>query len=355
MVKQFLKIFVLILPLLVGCSAMKQTSIEVLKPARMFVPEDVRKIVLVDNTLGQPAHIGNYIYLIYWKEGQLIKELDGKDTISVDSLGTSLVFNTANTLLETGYYDTVLVWDKNMSDSTKIWTAQHLSGSDIRNIAKQTAADAVYSLDVYTYENALNMKLDPVYGTVTKLFVNVSSRALWRFYDVKNGKTLKHQIVQDSITKEGQLFLPDFGLPSNEDMLMDMAWKTGEASGKVMSPSWKKVNRVYFNKGALEFKLASKNLEQGNFEAFKKGMFPLYEHGKGKVKARAAFNLAFYYELSDQLEESKEWIDKSIMEYSTLNRESVYGDELKIAYTYLNVLSKRLKENKDLSKQLHLE
>ncbi len=340
---------------MVGCSAMKQTSIEVLKPAGIFVPKHIRKVVLVDNTISQPAHIGNHTYLLYWKNDKLYKKLDATDTIQVDSLGTSIVFNTANTLLETGYYDTVLVWDKTTADSGKLWTAQRLSGRQIQKIALETDADAVFSLDVYTYENALNMYVDPIYKTVIELNVAIQAKALWRFYDVQRNSKIKHQIVYDSLISEGQVFMPDFGLPSNEEMLINMAWKMGETSAHVMSPSWKNVKRVYFQDGSVDFKLANKHLINGDPEAFRDVMLPLYEHGKGKIKARAAFNLAFFYELTDDLNESKVWINRSIEVYDKKVKGSRLSNEQKIANTYLNVINKRIKENEDITKQLHIE
>lgn len=339
---------------LTGCSVMKQTSIEVLRPAKLSLPETIRNIVLVDNTQKQPSHLGNKSYVTYYKNDQFVREVDGVDTVDVDSLGMSVIYNAANTLLETGYYDTVIVWKQNVARSNINWVSQRLNAAQIGQISLQTGADAIFSLDVFSYENSFNMNLNQ-FGTVNNILVAVSSKALWRFYDLKNNKYIQHKVFTDSISLSGFLYVDDYGLPTPEEMLGDAAWRMGSVSGTAMTPKWSKVERVYYNDGAYEFKLADKYLRAGENDKFKEIMMAMYQNGKRKVKARAAFNLCFYCEIKDELKEANDWIDISVELYKEINKRGLLDRESDMSRTYKRVIANRIKEQDLLGEQLQFD
>lgn len=351
--------------LVTSCKVQKDITIEVLKPAKDPLQNDYTTIVLIDNTKQQPANKGNYYTLKKFNDnGKLRSNVRKqiKDSIKVDSLGFSCVFNAANQLLASDYLDTVVVWPRNMSDTKRGWNSQMLSPSEVKHIADSTGADLVASLDMLSYLNEVQENQYPENIFIQFYDDGIVNNAaqteyftIWRFYD---GTTMN---LVDTKTYRDTIFFGIDYLENDVEMLKDLlktmiseaAWRAGTTVSEFF-PGWFRVNRVYFRSGTPGIRIGSRFFENGQSDDAFKEWEKVYNTARGKNKARAAFDLAFYYEMNDDLNKAMEYLENARLIYLDSKILSESSPDYELIRSYIKVIEKRLKEDKMLKMQINL-
>lgn len=335
-----------------SCVVQKEIEIEVLKPSELNLSPEYKRVLLVDNTKKQLPNSGNYYKEI--KLSSSLKELSSRriqrsDTLNVDSLGSAAVFNAANNLLASDLLDTVFVWNENTHDRLKPKDMQLLSPRKVRNLADSTKTDMVISLDLFQYETEIVYSL--WFNDLYELSANTQYSMIWRIYDGNTMSLLNRMAFRDTFYFDVQLYNVD-QTGFLEAMVLESAWKAGELSAQKMFPWWKRVKRVYFKSGSPGLRLANRFYIKGEMDRAVVEWERAYAVSKGKDKARAAFNLALYYELSGMLEKSMEYLILARMVYDDSRVLLKTGSEYKLIDTYSDVIEKRIKEDRKLKDQL---
>ena len=111
-------------------------------------------------------------------------------------------------------------------------------------------------------------------------------------------------------------------------------------------PHWKEMNRYYFDGGNMEMRDAGVYIREQNWEGAAALWQKLYDGRKGKVKMRAAYNLALNYELQGDYERAKEYLDTAL----SLASEGSWEHQL-IEYYRLQ-LDEQARENRMLQIQM---
>lgn len=336
----------------VSCLVQKESMVEVLKPAEINFPSNIRSVTLVDNTLPQPLNSGNVLVRKEWNYRSVKTESKSVDSVKVDSLGFAVVYNAANTLLQNGFLDTVVVWKQNMANPRKSWTSQVLSPLEIKSILDSTGTDAVFSLDVYAYENiftSTNYPTDEYSFDITSSF-----NMLWRFYDA-SANLLTSKVFVDTLYFDPEMYgVFEYSRVRffSKAVIGDLAWEAGNYSALKMFPWWKKVSRVYFTNGSSNLKLAARFYEKGDYESAFSLWDTDFKQLTKKTKARAAFNLALYYELKGELSQALYYLNAAMEIYTkskTLSKQSV---DYQLILSYISVINTRIDEDKQVRDQL---
>ncbi len=76
-------------------------------------------------------------------------------------------------------------------------------------------------------------------------------------------------------------------------------------------PHWDEVARFYYDGGNIEMRDAGVYLRENNWDEAYSQWKIAYEKRKGQQKMKAAFNIALYYEIKDNVEQAKEWLGKA--------------------------------------------
>ena len=111
-------------------------------------------------------------------------------------------------------------------------------------------------------------------------------------------------------------------------------------------PHWKEMNRYYFDGGNMEMRDAGVYIREQNWEGAAALWQKLHDGRKGKVKMRAAYNLALNYELQGDYERAKEYLDTAL----SLASEGSWEHQL-IEYYRLQ-LDEQARENRMLQIQM---
>ncbi|MFC0878596.1 DUF6340 family protein [Saccharicrinis sp. FJH2] len=366
MKKERLHIVLIILSALIlsSCVAQKELSIEILKPATDPVSGSYGRILLVDNTVQQPGTLGNYMTTKKFNysgkiRNQSRKEL--KDTLHIDSLGISCVLNAANTLNQEDYLDTVVVMERNLSNKSRAWTNQMLSPNQVLNLADSNHVDIIASLDLFSYVNDLEYNILPAnwfmgnednsyYSAYTEYYT------IWRFYDAGTLKLLSTKTHRDTLLFDlDYMEIDDESRPGLlETLVSEAAWDAGKTSISDLFPGWKKVQRVYFQSGSPGIRVGSRFYQNGKPDDAFREWKRVYDSASGKIKARAAVNMAFYYEMHDDLEKTMEYLVNARYIYLDSKMLSESSPDYDLIRSYISVIEKRLKEDKRIKEQLNM-
>lgn len=311
--------------ILCSCETTKVVYFDRLQPARYSIPQSINSLSVADNT-GKPSHILRTMNL------------------SNDDITKYYI----STLASTDYLKAIVVVDKNRLDT--INKKQPLPvdlGFDILDKMGSSILLAIYDIDHRQLaQNSFQSTIET--DVKAQLFL-------------KSNPSFPFQInVKDTIEIPfgSSIYEQDYSLSDvNDYYLLSLSDKmTG-----VIFPTWETVSRVLFSNGNLNKGVKLLNNQQ-LAEAIQIWE-TIYNNPKSndKLKAKAALNITYAYESSDNIDNAIEWAEKAFIE--AVKAEKVTTDnngqiqlspasELSVmSYTYIQSLVKRKDEIKRLNKQ----
>ena len=131
------------------------------------------------------------------------------------------------------------------------------------------------------------------------------------------------------------------GLPLKRKAINESGYYAGKQYGIRISPSWMHVSRTYFIKGNDDFKLAKQMVKTQNWDAAAEVWKKYTNNPDPKIAGYACYNMALAGEMKGELEIALHWAEKAMKKYG-----------LKRAVNYVNVLNRRIFDQKRLEKQL---
>ena len=99
---------------------------------------------------------------------------------------------------------------------------------------------------------------------------------------------------------------------TQDRVIKDASEYAGVLPARHLLPHWKEVERYYFDGGVSEMRDAGIYVREQNWEEAASLWQSLYDSKKGKNKMYAAYNLALYYEMQDELEKAREYLDVAL-------------------------------------------
>ena len=115
---------------------------------------------------------------------------------------------------------------------------------------------------------------------------------------------------------------------------------------KHMLPYWEKLNRIYFDGGSTEMRDAGVYVREQNWDEAAELWKTICNRKKGKYKMYAAYNLALFYEMKDEFDMAKEYLE---MAYGFSKEGSV---ECSLIQAYALQLEEQILKNQRLQLQM---
>ena len=275
-----------------ACTTIQYFSFERLQPADINFPEQVRSVGVVN---GVPSTNGG--------DGKVAAETFAHEIAAAD------------------YFNQVVICDSALQSFAGIQTDSliHALGVDMLFAIEQVEVE----LEKGTYYiPELMAKVPVVDGIVTPLV---------RAYVAGREAPLFSITKQDTICWELRQDLTE------ELIIKEASEYAAKLPMQYLLPYWKEVERCYFDGGNVEMRDAGFFVREGNWDEASALWQTLYDTKKGKVKMRAAYNLALYHELQDDFEKAKEYLDTA----SSLASEGSWEEQLVVLYQFkLQELSK---------------
>ncbi|MGV8829682.1 MAG: DUF6340 family protein [Breznakibacter sp.] len=336
--------YLFLVMLMVACSTPYQVrQIDVLRPAAYTLPSNVKNIVLVDNTLP------------YRNKGVHSVEMAGRkiaiDSFYNDRMPAILMQALQRELQNRGYFANVFI-DTVSQKQPWIHRSKSLSQAQIDEVGLRFGADAVLSLDDYSYAT-ISQVTQPEFNWYFAL-LSANMKSLWRFAALGNPNQGTFEVQKDTLFWSGEGLTPDLSVmefPDYGTILSSLADFAGYNFSNQITPYWEPVSRVFFADGNEYFVNATAWTQNDNWEEAIKIWGYIYQNGKPLEKARAATNLSYAQEMKGQIDEAAIWCAKGLAIYDTLHAKNIDKEKAQVGVFFKELL-KRQQDIARLKKQM---
>ncbi len=320
-----------------SCVTEKRLSFDVLTPAVTNLPPEIKTLALFNHAIKAKGDSAGSFYAYIGKISY--------DTVGVD---TMLSYSCLNGLAEVidmseryliGTYPSPIPMNKNkkLPIILPFDTLARLSGNPPADAA--IVLEDVQSFDDFNYSTSL----DGYYFTGLEVLIKSS----WRIYALKTREIIYRQTRIDTV----RWYSGGAGwekavenIPDRFSALEQASREAGNLFGKLISPSYRPVNRIYYVTDNPAMQSAAAYVNKGDWSSAARVWNEIASGKRKRLAALAAFNMALASESEGHLEIAKYWIDRSF---------ELKPEEKTIKYR--DVINDRLKQIDLLEKQLNTE
>lgn len=329
--------------LFTACSSINYVGIETYNPAEITLPRSVGKVLIVNNAVPQPNDVG-YAYTLYNVRQDTVRvEADSALFDACRSLGKSIV--------DVSFFKDVLLYHDATRKDQSFLVDNELPKETVMALCEETGTDAVLSFDRLVF----NMSKDVVAfaeGFVMGV-VNVKVNGVVRAYYPGRERPMATVYVEDSVfwsESADNLEQLRLYLPTPNDALRAAGQYIGSKVTPNFVPHWENENRWYFKGEGARWKEATAYALSDKWEEAAVRWRAIYNSSSSlQARAKAASNLALYYEMNTQLQEAFDWATKSYNLFKSSKGEDY--KYTKLESLYVETLSKRMQSNQKLNMQ----
>jgi len=329
---------------LTSCTQLMFTSLDVLRPAKMIFEPDANNLLIVNNTITQPA--------VYGHKTQLYNENAKYVMLNTDSLSLFCLGSLKEELEAKNFFSTVQLLADSRNDGKDFSTITRLNADTVKNLCNTYHADVVLSLDKIKENDDLSEFYLPESSTYLST-LEIKFETYWTvLYPGKNKPTTIQ--FKDTIYWESESYYRKkgmSGLPKRADALIDGALYVGQKTVNRFVPYWEKVDRYFFMSNNRFIKQGMDSVYVKNWNA----AIDIWQKAIGKNKnnrtqALALNNIAVAYEILGDIDKALDYATRSYYTFSELNFADTDSSNRLIEYT--NDLAQRKNEIDLLKKQL---
>lgn len=322
----FIILFFLGLLSILGCYPVSHIETETLEPAEIAVPQKINSGVLL---LKQPVNDFARIE----QENFPSKILEEVKYGMADVLANSPRFSGEQIKIpENG----------EIQEFTKKDT---LTWIDMKRITDKFNVDVVIMMDYLS----MNDKLEDKYAT-KKGFIQyylkfeIISKAHWKIYYpyqdlMVDDYSYSEKFVWEAMDPDKRMAIEL--LPDYDKTFREAAYWTGYDYAKRILPTWQKNTRSYYSRGTEKLRKGAEMVENNKWEKAIEIWKDNLKHSDAEVVSRAAYNIAFAFEMMGKIDLAIQWAEKSL---SVKNK--------KRTRKYLDKLTDRKKKLSRLEEQI---
>ncbi|NOQ26190.1 MAG: hypothetical protein GQ564_12570 [Bacteroidales bacterium] len=291
--------FILVLTIILVNSCQPYTSIQIetIVPAKVEFPGNFNKIIFVNlaTDLNHDEKTDTLLYNIITEE----MSLGFMDAIQ----------------LSVGIDSTNFLYIKGFPNRNKFYKSDTISWQFLETISSNSNADIFIVLDSlnlsmesdrYTEYNAYPVE----YYKSRELAVNI----YWSLYDLVEKKNLDKYYYSDTLFWEAKSYLKaeiEMKMPSVERSIRETSYFAAKDYANRIFPGWKAETRFYFNKGNKDFESAAQLVKNDNWEEASVLWKKYTDNIDNEIASRACYNLAFYNEITGNIDAAIAWAEKS--------------------------------------------
>lgn len=342
------KIFVCLLFVcgLTSCGSINYISIDTFNPAEVTYPKNVKRVLIVNNAVPQPSNLGYTYKLSGVVQDTARARTDSALIYTCSSLGKAIA--------DAPLFDDVLLYHNMTRNDSDYLEDKRLSPEDVKNLCKETGTDAIISVDRMLFQMEKDVYVFAE-GYITGT-IDIKMSGVLRSYYPGRENPLATIYVNDSIfwsEDAGNMHQLRQVLPSPTEALNEAGSFIGEKSVPNFIPHWNKDSRWYYTGMGSLWKQAAAYITTEKWDEAAVIWKKLYNSASWSTQAKAASNLALYYEINSKFEEALEWATKA----QNLFEKNKGGEDsqTQIQKLYTNTLNARLMANKKLNMQLGKE
>lgn len=274
--------------LFTSCSSLQTISFDQLQAADVSFPDAVKKVAVINNMPVLEAKDTHEA---------VSAELEGDGKIAAEAL--------AENIANVNYFEQVIICDSAFRANDKVPRVNVvLTKDEIQKLTEDLGVDMILSFDRIHIQTKPGVLFFPDYPIPVDAVDAVISPIV-RVYIANREKPLFVVAKQDTISWEIDPSLSD------KKIVKEASEYAASIPVEHLLPYWKGTTRFYYDGGSVEMRDAGVCLRENDWEEAYNLWKAAYEKKKGQQKMKAAFNIALYYEMKDDVAKAKEWIGKA--------------------------------------------
>lgn len=325
--------FLALVLVLSSCTVYKEYTIDVYKPGKVAIPQDVQNIALVYRNF---KYKNDTLQHFYRHDSQLKKAI--RDPKNLDSILVHFCLNELALNLKKNQFERIHIFPELFTrhSGTKL---PPINFKVIDKLTTETNTDLVISLETYSYfysefsadRNTPNPR-------------EVITANVWAVYDPSANKLIERKTMIDTLYwntyDENGTSVKNNKLPPRTTALKIASQMAGENYSKRFFASWETVGRMYSMPPPSDFETAEKHLLNGDWDSAISVWKPYADEDNGKLAIHARYNLALAYEMKDDMEAAMQWLNGA----KKLASDYRSKEDLKAIEAYHKVLVQRIKD-----------
>ncbi|MCC8187684.1 MAG: tetratricopeptide repeat protein [Bacteroides sp.] len=293
--------------LVTSCQTIDQLSIDYLVPSEVSFPPELRRVAIINNT--SALHTNDVITDSPEKlPNELARQTsypEGNASLAAEALAESIA--------EENYFDKVVICDSTLRANDRFARESTLSKEEVMQLTRELDVDFLISLENLQMKAVRIIRFDPVFGGFEGVV------------DVKVYPTVKIYLPFRSspmvtITSNDSIFWQEFGatehyvrsrLISNDQLAEEASVFAGTVPVQKLIPHWKTSTRYLYTGGSPAMRDAYVQSRREKWDEACALWLQIYENKKPKQQMGAAYNIAVYYEMQDEIEKAEEWLTRA--------------------------------------------
>ncbi len=315
--------------MLSACSSLLTISFDQLQAGDVSFPDEVRRVAVLNN---MPA-------TTFRESGELIDCKAATEALAV---------NIANVQ----YFDEVIICDSTLrADDDTLQAERLLTVEEVQRLSDELGADMLFSFDRVQAYSWKGVRFHTFSGLMTEEIameeaVETSLLPVVRAYMPGREKAVF------TIAKRDTIIWEDVTSLTSEALVKEAVGYAAAIPVECLLPYWEEVTRFYYDGGCVEMRDAAVFLREDNWEEAYPLWKSLYDKKKkGRKKMQAAFNIALYHEIRDEVGQAREWLEKARQLVSPASEEEalmiIYAaqlEEREEKLTHLRIQMRRFDE-----------
>lgn len=333
--------------LLTSCSSISYLGIETHNPAEVTFPDNVGKVLVVNNAVPQPPEVG-YEYKLYGV-------LQDTAKVSADSALYDAAHAMGEAIVAMEYFNDVLLYHYPTRNDDEYFTDKKLKKEEVEALCEETETDAIISFDRLLFNLTKDITAYPEGFLRASIRVDISG--VVRTYLPGRETPLATVLVSDSIFWEEEasdMDVLDFLIPPPENILRVAGVYIGNVVYPYFVPHWQRESRWYFTGNSSRWKEATAYVAAEKWDLAAERWQAIYDRSnKEKEQAKATSNIALSYEMRGDFQQALDWAIKS-KDLFIKNGEKA-NKETKLLTLYVEALKERINSDKKLNVQFGKE
>lgn len=273
---------------LASCSSLQTLSFDQLQAGDVSFPEAVRKVAVINNMPVLKAKDTHEA---------LSTELEGDGKVASETL--------AENIANVNYFDQVIICDSMLRAQDEVPRANViLTREEVQKLSDDLGVDMLFSFDRVHIQTQPGMLFYPDYPIPVNAVDGIISPII-RVYIPGRDKPLFVVAKQDTISWEMGPALSD------AKIVKEASEYAASVPVEYLLPHWNEVSRFYYDGGNVEMRDAGVCIRENDWDGAYTLWRAAYDKRKGQQKMRAAFNIALYYEMKDDIAQAEEWLGKA--------------------------------------------
>ena len=327
-----------------SCSGMLYTTIDVLRPAKVSFPVDVNHLLIVNNTISQPASYGH--------KTELINEKQRNVSVDADSLPVFALASFAESVLEKEFFSTVNLVHESRNSGDNFFTVALPDNDTLKVLTDKYGANGLIVLNRLMVHD----QLGEIYNQETASFIAyLEARYEYNWsihFPSKNhvfSLTTKDTVYWESESYSRQRAFD--GLPDRRDALIDGALITGQRVVNKFIPYWEQADRYLFELSDKKFKSGMDSVYVKDWDGAIRIWNDLIQNMKNQSqKGKIAYNISVLYEIKGDIKQAYDYSNRALE--TLLNAMVLDYRSLMFVVEHNEILKTRLEELELLDKQL---